>query len=95
MFDEYEDFSNTEGWVVGGDLCWYGIPGLKLVWNCQDLEIEYHGMRCSCYDVENALWQMFTEEGYTESGQFEEYLLLHHDDAREICEVLMSKKEEH
>lgn len=79
---------------------WYGIDGIKFIWiNTQsDPLIEYKGKRCSCYVVEDTMWERYREdceENGTETteNEFEEYMRNHSDDVFELCELALFGKE--
>ena len=43
---------------------WYGIEELKLMWNGtqSDPTILYKGKECSCYIMEDTMWERYNEE---------------------------------
>lgn len=59
------------------DKSWYGIPSIKFVWHNEwaDPEIEYRGKRCSCYVVEDTMWERWThdDDGSLIHGREEDY----------------------
>lgn len=79
---------------------WYGIEGIKFIWiNTQsDPLIEYKGKRCSCYIVEDTMWERYREEceldgvETTEDG-FKEYMQNNSSDVFELCELALFGKE--
>lgn len=71
---------------------WYGISGIKFIWHNEwtDSEIEYKGKRCSCYIVENTMWERFREEINSEDEKmFGKYMLDNKDDVYELCELAL------
>lgn len=79
---------------------WYGIDGIKFIWiNTQsDPLIEYKGKRCSCYVVEDTMWERYREDCEldgvkTTENEFEEYMRNHSDDVFELCELALFGKE--
>lgn len=79
---------------------WYGIEGIKFIWiNTQsDPLIEYKGKTCSCYIVEDTMWERYREDceldgvKATEKG-FEEYMQNNSNDVFELCELALFGKE--
>jgi len=78
---------------------WYGIEGIKFIWHNKwaDPEIEYKGRRCSCYVVENTMWErwiyddndnLIPEREKDEEG-FEKYMLENADEVKELCELAL------
>jgi hypothetical protein len=78
---------------------WYGIEGIKFIWHNEwaDPEIEYKGRRCSCYVVENTMWErwiyddndnLIPEREKDEEG-FEKYMLENADEVKELCELAL------
>ena len=83
---------------------WYGIEGIKFQFiNTQtDPRIWYKGRDCSCYDVEDTVWEWFREDhGRAYFGpieetevsdvgkQFSEYMLENADEVRSLCEEVL------
>ena len=79
---------------------WYGIDGIKFIWiNTQsDPLIEYKGKRCSCYVVEDTMWERYCEDceengiETTDKG-FEDFMQRNNDDVIELCELALFGKE--
>lgn len=78
---------------------WYGIEGIKFIWHGEwsDPEIEYKGRRCSCYVVEDTMWErwiyddddnLIPEREKDEEG-FEKYMLENADEVRELCDLAL------
>ena len=82
---------------------WYGIEGIGFVWHNEwaDPEIEYNGRRCSCFIVEDTMWERWIHDDYdnfvpereTDFEGFEKYMLDNADDVRELCELAMFGEE--
>ena len=71
---------------------WYGIKGIKyrFINEWADPEIIYKGRRCSCYVVEDTMWERFLEEGNPQDiDAFDAYMLEHADNVRELCEIAL------
>ena len=70
---------------------WYGIPNIKFIWHNEwaDPEIEYKGKRCSCYIVEDTMWERYTEEGNSDVDKFAEYMRDNADGVYELCELAL------
>lgn len=80
---------------------WYGIEGIKFQYinDWADPRIWYKGKDCSCYVVEDTMWERFWEdmgeevmEAMTETermGIFKSYMLDNADEVRELCEVAL------
>lgn len=82
---------------------WYGIEGIKYIWHNSwaDPEIEYKGERCSCFTVEDTMWERWThdddgnyipERGNDEEG-FMKYMLNNADEVKELCELALFGEE--
>ena len=81
---------------------WYGINGIKFQFiNTQtDPRIWYEGKDCSCFDVEDTMWERFYEDmgedamdALTETerhGIFASYMKEHEDDVRKLCTLVLS-----
>lgn len=75
---------------------WYGIPGVKFIWRgwYSDPEIEYKRKRCSCYIVEDTMWERFREETNSEDEEmFDKYMLDNKDEVYELCELALGLEE--
>ena len=82
---------------------WYGIEGIKFIWvNTQsDPLIEYKGKRCSCYIIEDTMWQRWTypddknysEENAKDEKGFAQYMLDNADEVKELCELVLFGEE--
>lgn len=71
---------------------WYGIEGIKFQFiNTQtDPRIWYKGRDCSCYDVEDTMWEDYLHDGGNENGDdFERYMQFYADDVKELCETIL------
>ena len=71
---------------------WYGIEGIGFVWHGEwaDPEIEYKGKRCSCYTVEDTMWQRFREEcPEANEDEFDKYMWENQEDVIELTELAM------
>lgn len=76
----------------GGHKPWYGIPGIVFIWHGAwiDPEIEYKGHRCSCYTVEDTMWERFREEHNSDDPDlFAAYMKENADDVYELCEIAL------
>lgn len=77
---------------------WYGIEGIGFIWHnsWSDPEIEYKGRRCSCYIVEDTMWERYKEEygKYADENLFEQYMRNNADEVRELCELALFPEEE-
>ncbi len=84
IFDEMEEKRTYRG-------NWYGIPEIKFYfYNTQsDPEIEYKGKRCSCYIIEDTMWERFNEDGFSDSTEFEKYMIENKDTVYELCELAL------
>ena len=96
--------TETEYVYVGGmkmreEKLWYGIEGIKFIWHNEwaDPEIEYKGRKCSCYVVEDTMWErwihddndnLIPEREKDEEG-FEKYMLENADEVRELCDLAL------
>ena len=97
-----EEFLKHMGWDKESELAklpnWYGIEGIKFIWhNTQsDPEIEYKGKRCSCYIVEDTMWENYTTEygKYADEELFGEYMRNNADEVKELCELALFGEEE-
>ena len=75
-----------------GNKNWYGIPDILFIWRgaYNDPLIEYKGRQCSCYIVEDTMWQRFEEdENSDDEYKFSEYMRNHPDDVYELCELAL------
>lgn len=75
---------------------WYGIETIGFVWHGEwaDPEIEYKGRRCSCYIVEDTMWERFREENpNADEDKFDEYMWENQDEVIELCELALFGKE--
>lgn len=70
---------------------WYGIPGINFYfYNTQtDPEIEYKGRRCSCYIVEDTMWERFHEDDLSDPSEFPRYMMENKDEVYELCELAL------
>ena len=78
---------------------WYGIEGIKFQFiNTQtDPRIWYKGRDCSCYDVENTMWDrwLYENEDYNPSIRendyvgFERYMLDHAEEVKGLCDWIL------
>ena len=83
---------------------WYGIEGIKFLWRgaWSDPLIEYKGRQCSCYIVEDTMWERWTHDdngnyipGRGDDNQgFENYMRENSDEVRELCELALFQEEE-
>ena len=71
---------------------WYGIESIGFIWHNEwaDPEIEYKGRTCSCYIIEDTMWERFREE-YPEADEndFEQYMWENEDAVIELCEEVL------
>ncbi len=79
---------------------WYGINGIKFIWHNEwtDPEIEYKGKRCSCFIVEDTMWERYNEEMSearkpVKENEFAEYMREKADDVYELCELALFSEE--
>lgn len=75
---------------------WYGIEGIGFVWHGEwaDPEIEYKGKRCSCYEVEDTLWNEFREEyPNRDEDEFEVYMWENQEHVKNVCDYVLFGKE--
>lgn len=83
--------------VSDGDF--YGVPGIEFVWHGSqsDPEVEYKGVRINYYDLEDGLWDLYTEE-MREAGKkatddgFEAWIAKNHDQVYNDAEDLIYAK---
>lgn len=70
---------------------WYGIDGIKFIWHNEwaDQEIEYKGRRCSCYVVEDTMWERFHEDDLSDPDEFARYMRENKDEVYELCELAL------
>lgn len=70
---------------------WYGIEGIKFIWHNEwaDPEIEYKGERCSCYIIEDTMWERYKEDDLSDPEEFGRYMLENADEVRELCELAL------
>lgn len=72
---------------------WYGIEDIGLVWHNEwaDPEIEYKGKRCSCYIVENTMWERYREENgkYADEELFGQYIRNNIEEVYELVELAL------
>lgn len=72
--------------------CWYGIENIGFIFiNCwADPLIEYKGKQFSCFYVEDAMWQWYTEENpHGSEEDFAKFMLDHKEDVYEYCENII------
>lgn len=79
---------------------WYGIEGIEFIFlnEWADPLIEYKGKRCSCFIVEDTMWERFNEE-YGASlkavpepirmNMFGNYMRENEDEVKELCELAL------
>lgn len=78
---------------------WYGIPNIGFIFvNTQsDPLIEYKGRRCSCFVVEDTMWEnwihddngnLLTDREKDFDG-FDEYMLENKEKVYELCELAL------
>ena len=74
---------------------WYGIPEIKFIWHNEwaDPEIEYRGRRCSCYIVEDTMWERYREDDLSDPDEFERYMRENAEEVRELCELALFPEE--
>ena len=79
---------------------WYGIPGIKFIFinSWADPLIEYKGKRCSCFVVEDTMWDEFTHDDYgnyieRDENEFDGFMLENADEVRELCELALFGEE--
>ena len=98
-----QEFLKHMGWDKESELAklpdWYGIEGIKFIWhNTQsDPEIEYKGKRCSCYIVEDTMWERwlhddddnFIPERDQDFEGFDKYMKENADEVKELCELAL------
>lgn len=75
---------------------WYGIEEIGFVWHGSwaDPEIEYKGKRCSCFVVENTMWERFNEDcPAVDEDKFYEYMRERENDVIDLCELALFGKE--
>lgn len=81
----------------------YGIEGIKFIWHNEwaDPEIEYRGRRCSCYIVEDTMWErwihdddskLIPERESDEEG-FAKFMQENADEVKYLCEVALLPEE--
>lgn len=74
---------------------WYGIPGIKFIWHnaWADPEIEYKGKRCSCFIVEDTMWERYREDHEDNMDAFGNYMRENADEVYELCELALFGEE--
>lgn len=75
---------------------WYGIEEIGFVWHGSwaDPKIEYKGKRCSCFVVENTMWERFNEDcPAVDEDKFYEYMRENKDYVIDLCELALFGKE--
>jgi len=102
-----EEFLKLMGWDKESELAklpdWYGIEGIKYIWHNEwaDPEIEYKGKRCSCYIVEDTMWERWIHddddnlipEKENNPDGFDEYMRENADEVKELCELALFGEE--
>ncbi len=77
---------------------WYGIEGIKFKWHGEwsDPGIIYKGRECSCYIVEDTMWERYKEENgeYADESLFEQYMRNNADEVKELCKLALFPEEE-
>lgn len=71
---------------------WYGIENIGFIWHNEwsDPEIEYNGRCCSCYVVEDTMWERFKEEFPNASeDDFEKYMKDNEDEVIELTRLVL------
>lgn len=75
---------------------WYSIEGIGFVWHnaWADPEIEYKGKRCSCFVVEDTMWERFTHDDdgneiEVNEEDFDKYMLDNKTEVYELCELAL------
>lgn len=95
--DKTLDFSNGIAKVVPRQYPeWYGIKDIGFIslneWS--DPQIEYKGKQCSCYIVEDSMWERYKEDtGKEDYNDFAQYMMLNEDVVYELCEMALFGKE--
>lgn len=103
-----QEFLKHMGWDKKSELAklpnWYGIEGIKFIWHNEwaDPEIEYKGKRCSCYIVEDTMWEDFTHDDDGEripdelcgEDEFAKYMKENAETVKYLCEIALFGKEE-
>ena len=84
-------FEEAEIRLEGGHKNWYGIPDIKFIWHGEwnDPEIEYMGRRCSCFIVEDTMWERFREDDLSDPDEFSQYMQENADEVYELCKLAM------
>lgn len=102
-YKEIKDLAKALGWDKESEReklpNWYGIEGIKSIWinSWADPQIEYKGRRCSCYVVEDTMWERWIHddddnlipERENDTDGFEKYMLENADEVRELCELAL------
>ena len=102
-----KEFLKHMGWDKESELAklpnWYGIEGIKFIWhNTQsDPEIEYKGKRCSCYIVEDTMWERWIHdnddnlipERERDFEGFDKFMKENVDEVKELCELALFGEE--
>ena len=105
---ELNGLAKALGWDKETELAklpdYYGIKGIKFIWhNCwADPEIEYKGRRCSCYCIEDVMWDRWTHdendnfipEREKDEDGFCKYMLDNADEVYELCETILFSRGE-
>ena len=70
---------------------WYGIKDIYFIWHNEwsDPEIEYKGKRCSCFVVEDTMWERFHEDDLSDPTEFPRYMMENKDEVYELCELAL------
>lgn len=72
---------------------WYGIENIGFIWHNEwtDPEIEYKGKCCSCYIVEDTMWERYREENgkYADEELFGQYMRNNTNEVYELCELAL------
>lgn len=97
-----KDFKKVNGVMTFGAKelpNWYGIENIGYIWhNTQaDPEIEYKGKRCSCYIIEDTMWERWThddndnyiEEHENDEDGFAHFMLENKDEVIELVELAL------
>ena len=76
------------------DYC--GIPGIKFIFHntWADPTLIYKGEEFNIHVVEDALWEMYQEDGYDNENCFGGYISDHADDVYEILDTILESRKE-
>lgn len=104
---ELEGLVKAFGWDKESEMNrlpdWYGIKGIKFIWHGEwsDPEIEFRGKRCSCYIIEDTMWEnwihdddgiLIPEREDDEDG-FEQYMRDNAEEVKYLCTIVLFPEE--